>query len=218
MSDNKNKKNKYEKGYFGYINHYKKKQGIIGFLSLIMVFVIYFTGIIIYHSNKTIFTVMAAVSVLPAAKYLIMFFIVIPYKTSNKEIFEKLIPNCKNKGWLSVDPDNLSSNSKPESKATMISDLIFTYEDHITNVEYIIINRGHVFAYSGNKKTDKEFAREYIKKILDNSCNYKSYKFYDNKELFLKDVINDISINTDNSEKVLINDMIIARKILPFVI
>lgn len=214
-------KNIKEKGTYGYISNYKKKQGIIGFLSLFMVLVIYFTGILMYHTNKTIFTVMAAVSVLPAAKYLIMFFIVVPYKTSQKEIYDKLKEVCKNKGWLAIDPDNLVESmekAKPESKATMLSDLIFTYEDHISNVNYIIINRGHVFALGTHKKTDEAFTKEYIKKILDNSCNYKSFKYFTNPDSFVNEVLKDIEANTDDTPKVLTNDLMIARKILPYVV
>jgi len=215
-----NKNKKPEKGHFGYINHYKKIKGIIGFLSLAMVFVIYFTGIIIYHSNKTIFTVMAAVATLPAAKFLIAYIIAFPYKSAEKSIYDSLISGCKNSGWLAIDSDEPSCESNAEyikdDKAVLLADMIFTYDKYIMYVDYIIINRGHVFAYSSHKKTDKKYAEGYIKKILDNFCNYKSYKFYTEESLFIKDALNDIETNRNTEAKVLINDLVVARKLLPY--
>jgi len=187
-----------------------------------MVFVIYFTGIIIYGHNKSLFTVMAAVSMLPTAKYLVMFFVVAKFKSGTKEVFDALIPFCNNKKWLYVNDDTLleitpeEQVSPEDGKATMIADLILTYGDHIMNVDYIIINRGHVFAYSDYPKLDVEYTKDYIKKILENTCNFKSYKFYTDKDQFVKEVLNNIHTNTDCNKKVITNDYIIARKILPY--
>lgn len=220
--ENTKKSSKKEKGNFGYISYTKKLQGILGFGSLAMVLIIFFTGVIIYGHNKSLYTVIAAVSMLPTAKFLVSFMVVARFKTSAKNIYDKLIPYCTNNRWIYIDPEtandiNPEEICEPENcKATMLSDLVFTYGDHIMNVDYIIINRGHVFAYSDYKKLDKDFTKDYIKKLLDNFCNYKSYKFYTDEAAFVKDVLADINVNKDNNKKVLTNDLVMARKLLPY--
>ncbi len=221
-SEKKKKSDKIDKGNFGYIDYTKKWKSILGFGSLIMVLVIYFTGVITYGHNKSLFTVIAIVSMLPTAKFLVGFIIIARFKSSAKNIYEKLIPYCNNKKyayineeWIYEIPEEEIAPQE-ECTATMLSDLIFTFGDHIMNVDYIIINRGHVFAYSDDKKLDKEYTKDYVKKLLDNHCNYKSYKFYTEENVFLKDVLNDINANQDNHKKVLMNDMAMARKLLPY--
>ncbi len=218
----KKKADKIEKGNFGYINHNKKVQGILGFGSLLMVLVIFFTGVIIYGHNKSLFTVIAAVSMLPTAKFLVGFFVIARFKSSAKNIYDTLIPFCTNKRYIYINEEDINDINPEEiceeenCKATLISDMIFTYGDHIMNVDYIVINRGHVFAYSDYKKLDVDYTKDYIKKLLDNFCNYKSYKFYTDENQFMKDALNNIKTNTDNNKKVLTNDLVIARKLLPY--
>lgn len=220
--EKKKKSDKIEKGNFGYINHNKKVQGILGFGSLLMVLVIFFTGVIIYGHNKSLFTVIAAVSMLPTAKFLVGFFVIARFKSSAKNIYDTLIPFCTNKRYIYINEEDINDINPEEiceeenCKATLISDMIFTYGDHIMNVDYIVINRGHVFAYSDFKKLDVDYTKDYIKKLLDNFCNYKSYKFYTDENQFMKDALNNIKTNTDNNKKVLTNDLVIARKLLPY--
>lgn len=211
--------NKKLKGNFGYINNYKLKNAIIGFLSIAMVFVIYLTGYFIYGSNKSLFSILAAVSALPAAKFFIAYILVLPYKSGSLDLFNKLTTYGKCGEWNNLPeeepytPDNYSITN---NGVTIISDLILTTYEKIINIDFIVINRGHVYAYGTHPKLDKEFANNYIKKILDNTCNYKAFKFYSSESEFVKAVEESYNIHTENDFKTMVNDLKIATKIIPY--
>ena len=65
-----------EKGSFGYFDRKKKLTLTATIISFLIVAVIYATGIFIYHTNKSVFTVIAALSVLPAAKIFVSFLVI----------------------------------------------------------------------------------------------------------------------------------------------
>ena len=77
-----------EKGEYGYIDRLKKQKLILSAGSFIIVLIIFLTGIIIYHTNKSIFAVIAALSALPAAKLLTMYIAIYPYSTGDKDIYK----------------------------------------------------------------------------------------------------------------------------------
>ena len=74
-----------DKGTFAYFKNRKKVTGRLTAIGFLTVLVIFLTGVIIYHNNKSIFTVIAAVAVLPAAKMLVSYIITAGFESVSKE-------------------------------------------------------------------------------------------------------------------------------------
>lgn len=162
------------KGEYGYIDEAKKKKLLMTCLSFAAVFIIFITGIIIYHTNKSLFAVIAAVSALPAAKLLTMYIAMMPNKTGDKEIYEKL-------------KQTASMNS--EYQAVIGADFIISSTDKSMGIEFAYIINGNAVCLTEHKKTSAKETEAYLKKIFDNeNCQYSAVKVYDDRDKFFKHV------------------------------
>lgn len=68
-----------EKGQPGYLNKYKKKQLRLVMLYFSLVLICFLVGIIVYHTNKNVFTIPAVLLVLPAARALGHYLVIFSY-------------------------------------------------------------------------------------------------------------------------------------------
>ncbi len=166
-----------EKGEFLYIDKKKKWQLTISGISIFIVAAICITGIIIYHTQKSIFAVIAALSALPAAKMLVGYLIIMPYHSVNEEIKNHLESICGDKEYCRIVYDVvLSSTDKPMYAGVVFikNGKIYSYTDH----------------YKNNKKTKLTISdvEKYIKFIVDANCTYSAIKVYDDKEKFFNAV------------------------------
>lgn len=73
-----------------YLKNKKKKYLIGTFIWLIIMFSIFFTGLILNKTRNNIFTVIAAVLVLPAAQYSTQLFAILKFKDADSEMSNKL--------------------------------------------------------------------------------------------------------------------------------
>lgn len=163
--DKSKKKRKIEKGDIGYININKITQLIITLFLLVMVVIIYYTGIVKYHDTKNIFTVLAAVSAIPTAKFAVAYIVMIPYHSASREKYEILIRY---------------------SNVIILSDMLLSSTDKIIHVEFAGIRDNAVFCYIPNKKYDKVNCEKYIKSFLEKECKVSSVKVYQDFDKFEK--------------------------------
>ena len=169
----KSKRKKPEKGQYGYVNYTKKKRLICTILSFIAVLIIFFTGVIIYHTNKSIYTVLAAVSSLPAAKLLITYIVIAPYHTGSKTLYDRLSAlQRENTGY----------------QAILAGDMVITSTQKAMYIQFAYIINGHLIMYTDDKKTDIKKTEDYIKDILKENCSYSMIKLYKSEEDFIKQV------------------------------
>lgn len=157
-----------DKGSFGYFDKKKKINLTASVLSFLAVMIIYVTGILIYGNNKSIFTVIAAVSVLPAARILISYIIIAPYKSLSADRYEKL---C------------LITGENDASR--ILCDILLTSEEKSMIAGTVVIYEGNILMFSENKKADPRAVENYMKKILE-TCNYSSVKMYTDYDQFQK--------------------------------
>lgn len=168
------KKETINKGEYGYIDSEKKQKLTLTVLSFIAVLVIFLTGVIIYHTNKSIFAVIAAVSALPAAKLLTIYISMRPYSSGDKEMYKKL---------------KVIADKNDEYKAIVGADFIITSRDKAMNIQFAYITAGKVICYADNKKASAKEIETYIKEIFDNEgCHYSAVKVFDDEKKFLKHV------------------------------
>lgn len=187
MSKNKEKvqKPRYSKGDFGYLNNHKKRRLLSASLSMLMVVVICMTGIILYHSQKTIFAVMAALAALPAAKLLVGYLVLMPYHSTDEAVRERL---------ESVRGDN--------AYARILYDVVLSSSEKAMYAGVIFIKNGKIFGYTdyykknSNKNAKKQDSKavslsdieKHLKFIINSNCNYSIIKMYDDEAAFLKAV------------------------------
>lgn len=86
------KKKKILKGDYGYINNEKKKQLIRSIVAFLIAAGIFVLGLALNKWQKNnIFTILAALAVLPAAKILIRYILFFPYRTPSEEFRDRLL-------------------------------------------------------------------------------------------------------------------------------
>ncbi len=167
-------KNKTEKGHYGYIDYTKKKALIMSLISLASVLIIFFTGVIIYKTNKSLFSIIAAVASLPAAKLITGYIILRQYKTGCIDIYNTL---------------NSLVNTNENYKAIIGADLIITSPNKAMNIVFAYIINGKVICYTNHSKTDIKEVEQYIKKIFnDDTCQYSQVKVFSDDKKFLTSV------------------------------
>lgn len=219
MNKNREKTQKPDKGEFGYLNYHKKRQLILSALSMVMVAIICLTGIILYHSQKTIFAVMAALAALPAAKLLVGYIVIMPYTSISEQVKEKL---------------NIVRGDNAYDK--IIYDVVLSSKDKAMCAGVVFIKNGKVFGYTDHyKKLTKKSSKknstgrddkvislrdieEHLKFIINSNCNYSAIKMYDDEAAFLKAVeaekTGEVKLSDDEKKKVISMNERIAKQIL----
>ena len=156
------------KGDFQYMYSRKKRLLISSIILVMSVLIIYFTGIIIYDTNKSIYSVIAAVASLPAAKTITLLAVIIPYKSGTKQEYDNINEIISGKN------------------GNLLCDLAISSVQKVTFVNYVSIIDCHVVMYSDYKKIDISYGEEFVKKILDENCNYSSIKIYTDMSQYMK--------------------------------
>lgn len=171
---NKDKKSKPEKGCYGYIDYTKKKALIMSIASLASVLIIFFTGVIIYHSNKSLFSIIAAVAALPAAKLITGYIVIHPYKTADETMYQQLLSIAK---------------KNTEYAATIGADFIISSPQKTMNIAFAYIIDGKALCYTSHPKTVAKETERYIKDIFDREgTQYSQIRVFDEDNRFFKAV------------------------------
>ena len=124
------------KGDFQYMKNRKTRLLITSIFLVISVLIIYFTGIILYDTNKSVYSVIAAVASLPAAKTITLLIVSLPYKSGTKESYDVIYDIVSKKN------------------GRVLCDLAITSEQKVTYLMYTCIIDTHVVMYTEYKKID----------------------------------------------------------------
>lgn len=138
-----------QKGKPGYINAQKKKYLLWTILEFAFVIIIFAIGYFQTGSRLNLFTVVAVLGCLPAAKMLVEWIAFFPYKTIEIEKAKEI-----------------------ETKAeylTTIYDLVVTSEKKAMQVDAIVISNNTIFGYTSHKKTDAEEVTKRLKELMDDT-------------------------------------------------
>lgn len=160
-------KKKIKKGDYGYLNKNKLIQLTITLFLLILVVIIFYTGVIKYGNTKNVFTVFACLMAIPAAKFGVAYIVMAPYKTGSKELYEQL-RNYEN--------------------IHLLSDLLISSPEKIYSIPFAAIRDNSVFCYVSNEKYEASAVEKYIKSFLEKECKITGVKIYRKEEQFIKAV------------------------------
>lgn len=157
---------KIEKGQPGYIRAQKTKYLIWTIGEFAIVIAVFVLGYMQTKTRANLFTVVAIVGCLPAAKMLVEFITMAPYKSIDSEKYQEI-----------------------EEKADLITtayDMVITSSEKVMPVDVIAISGHVVCGYASSPKTDEVLLAKHIKKILrDNHYDKMTVKIFHDYVAFL---------------------------------
>lgn len=155
-----------EKGQPGYVKARKQKYLLGAVVEFAIVIAIFVTGYIQTESRLNLLTVVAVVGCLPAAKMLVEFITMAPYKSIEEAKYQEL-----------------------EEKAPLILkayDMIITSSQKVMPLDAVVVSGHIVCGYASNPKTDEAALARYIKDILkDNHYDKMTVKIFHDYTAFL---------------------------------
>lgn len=146
------KKQKLERGEYGYLKNKKQKALSGTFLMVLIGIVIFVVGLLLNKMEaRNVFTVVAVCMVMPAAKYFVSYVILFPYKSMNLETKERL-------------------DSYARENDTMLYDVVFTSSEKVMHLDCIYVTGHQIVGYTSRKKDNIQIIQDYLKKELKNRC------------------------------------------------
>ena len=158
------------RGDKGYIRFQRKKTVIITVLMYALSIGIYFLGYFTLHTNKSLWTVIAVLSLLPASKSAVRMIMFLRARPTDPSLYDEVEKQCP--------------------RLSVLYDLIFTTYEKIYVVQALAYGSGNICILSpDSKKGDPKAAgelEEYIRGSLKDGRPSLSVKVYSDKDAFLK--------------------------------
>ena len=133
-----------KKGEQGYISFMKKFNLLITAVCFLFAAGLFLIGISIYESKANVFTIIGALFVIPAARFMTVWFLFLPHKSVTKEDYDKVFGAMK--------AGNL-----------LYADVLLTSTEKAYGIPYLVVTGDKIFAYSVKDVSKLE---EYLKDIL----------------------------------------------------
>ncbi len=158
------------RGDRGYIRFQRKKSIIMTVLMYALGTGIYFLGYFILHTNKSLWTVIAVLSLLPASKSAVRMIMLFRAHPTDPSLYDEVERRCP--------------------KLSVLYDLIFTTYERTYTVQALVYGCKNLCILSldgrgENQKISKDL-ESYIRNSLNEANPSPSVKVYDEKEAFLK--------------------------------
>ncbi len=176
---------KYKKTEYGYIGKKKTAMLLATLLFAVVIAAIYLTGYFLNDkSNVSLWTVAAIVLVLPAAKFLVSFLVLFPYKSPLESQYREL------------------KNTLKEG-SSLLSDMVITSPEKVMNLDFVVVSHHSVLGVLGKDKQELSYIQTYLFKGIHNHADGYKIKLYEDFEGFMKAVkaLNDANDNEEEKEK-----------------
>lgn len=136
-----------DKGTYGYVDAYKsyqlKKVLIwVGFIAAIFI-----VGIIVFKTRNNYVTILAVLLVLPAAKTLVAYVIMMPFKTDKEEYYEEI-------------------KKIVTDKMTLLSDLVVSKYEGLMMYSLMVVYQGNIYAYAHPQKIKEKQLKGYMTTLV----------------------------------------------------
>lgn len=159
---------KYEKCSFGYLKNKKKWNLITMLLGLSVILIVFFTGLIVTKSRNNLATVIAILLALPVGKFAVGYFILLPHKSCNLDLYNNVNELAPNLGKL--------------------FDSIFSNQKKPIGTEAVVVTGNCVCAYSSDTNLDKELFQNSVREFLKNDKLNVTVSIYTEQKAFLERV------------------------------
>lgn len=140
------KKQKLERGEYGYLKQ-RKNKALFGTLLMVLIgFVIFGIGLWLNKmETANVFTVAAICMVIPAAKFFVSCVVLFPYQPISLEVKERLAGYAKNGD-------------------TVLYDVVFTSSEKVMHLDCIYVTGHQIIGYTSRAKDNVQIIQEYLKK------------------------------------------------------
>lgn len=177
------------KGEQGYINFMKSFNLLVAFVMFFIAAVIFIIGLNIYESKANLMTIIGALFVIPAARFMTVWFLFLPFKSVTKEKYEKVFSLMKQGNLLYTDV-LFTSTERAYGASFMVltSDKIFIYTTKNCNKlqDYMAdILKRRAFAMKVSCTDDEGKFMNYLKGA--DSYAEKTYEDEDDKDAAVKE-------------------------------
>ncbi len=126
----------------GYIAN-QKKVSVLWLLFFAAIGVgIFLIGYFLTHTRANVFTVVAVLMVLPAAKRMVGLIVMMPRKSVEKERFDKM--------------------KEAVGEAVLYTDYVFTSTEKIMHLDFVVIKNGNVLGVIAPSKQDVSYLKKYF--------------------------------------------------------
>ena len=158
-----------ERGSFEYIKKKKKKHMSAMLLQILAGVIIFVIGLLLNKYDKAnICTVVAILMVLPAAKHLVEFIVMFPYKSVTRERYDKVM--------------ELAGEN-----AVVMTDMVITSPEKVMDLDFVIITDNQVLGLIGKKGQDAGYIEKYLKDSLkNNGLEEFTVKIFEDEDKFIK--------------------------------
>ncbi|MCR5792245.1 MAG: hypothetical protein K6G65_03675 [Lachnospiraceae bacterium] len=161
-----------EKGNVGYIDSKKKSQLLLTILMALIGIAIFLVGFVLNkYSNKNLFTILAILFVLPAARFLTTYFVLFKYHSSNKEQYDAL---------KKILPDNTD----------LFSDLVITSSEHVFHMDFVVIGNENVIGLCTDTSKHAKDLPSYLTNSVHNWAKTYKVKICSTYEEFERNIKN----------------------------
>ena len=160
------KKQRLERGEYGYLKQKKQKSLNGTFLMILIGIAVFVTGLLLNKMEATnLFTVIAICMVMPAAKYFVSYVVLYPYRPTDRETMERLASYAK-------------------GGDTVLFDVVFTSSEKVMHLDCIYVTGHQIIGYTSRKKDNVQIMQEYLKKELKLRCiSYAVYIATEEKQI-----------------------------------
>ena len=171
---------KVKNGEFGYLAYKKSRNMIKTIIAFVVVLVIFIIGFIIWKSKNNYLTMLAVVLVLPAAKFAVSYFVLIPHKNCDLELKNEI--------------------EERKGELNSVYDLVVSNKQKPVGIMAAVISDNQILAYTSAPKADKNLFETSVKEFLKNEKLTCAVLLYKDKDTYLEKVKN-AALNFDESKE-----------------
>lgn len=142
------KRQKLERGEYGYLKSKKKDVLVHTILMVLIGVAIFIIGLLLNKMEaRNVFTIIAICMVLPAAKSFVSVIILFPYKAMDRATKERL-------------------DSYAKVSDTILYDVVFTSSEKVMHLDCIYVTGYQIIGYTSRAKDNIQVIQDYFKKEL----------------------------------------------------
>ncbi len=152
---------------YGYIHKQKIFQGLVLLLYIAIGIGFFLLGLFVTGTRANVFTVMGILMVLPGAKRVIALVVMLPQKSVSPERYEKI-------------------RSAVREGEILLMDYVFTSEEKIMSLDYVVIHADQVWGVKDTKKQDMAYMTEYLQKHAEGVLPGCKVRLFDSEDEFYR--------------------------------
>ena len=152
----------YEKCTLGYLTKRKKAEILWIVFFVVLGVAIFLTGYLWSGVRANIFTVMAVLLVLPAAKHLVALIAMYRKKGVTKERYDKV--------------------KEAAGQAVLYTDYVFTSTEKIMHLDFLLVKNGNVLGVIAKSKQDVPYLKQYLTDVVKKTAPSYHVRLFESDE------------------------------------